>query len=112
MKKIIEYYAESNLIRKTTQSIKWRTLIVLVAVIGIILVNDYIQTKYSGISITYNNEVIAFADKYMDGFVTGTIFGIILVSLMLELEYVRGLKKAVELIDSSKKSLRNKKKKK
>ncbi|MFH1779766.1 MAG: hypothetical protein ABH803_01315 [Candidatus Micrarchaeota archaeon] len=107
IRKYFEYYKKTNATRLSWFSNKWRALVATAAALLIIIINDYIQGKYiDHVVLVYKaGELVGtgftLADKYMDGFVSGLVFGVIAVAVMLELEYMHNLKTIIKSFEEA-----------
>lgn len=96
------YYVSAHRRRMDFYSWKWRLFIILLAALLALFINDYLQTKYE-LAVVYQvnpagalQEVdYTLAQKLFNWFMTGTLFGIVVLAVMYEGEFIIGLFKIV-----------------
>ena len=80
---------------------KWRIFVILVSIILLLYVNDYLHDKYSTYAMTAGHpEPFLISEKLFYWFVTGFMFGIIVISVMFEGEFLLGLRKWIREIEA------------
>lgn len=116
LKKIAKYYRMTTPTRAAWHSTTWRIIVILLAVVLSLYVNDYLQGKYYQV-IELPSGIAILADKLFSWFMTGAVFGMLLVGLMYEGEFIIGLNKLTKNLEANaqaelNKMLGSKKKKK
>jgi hypothetical protein len=100
LKKIAKYYRMTTPTRAAWHSTTWRIIVILLAVVLCFYVNDYLQGKYYQVVETPSGIAI-LADKLFSWFMTGAVFGMLLVGLMNEGEFIIGLNKLTKNLESN-----------
>ena len=99
LKKLAKYYRMSTPTRAEWHSTTWRIIVILLAVVLCIYINDYLQGKYFQ-AIEIPTGMFILADKLFSWFMTGAIFGMLLVGLMYEGEFIIGLNKLTRNLEA------------
>jgi len=100
LKKIAKYYRLTQPTRAQWHSTTWRIIVILLAIVLSLYVNDYLQGKYFQ-AVELPSGVVILADKLFSWFMTGVIFGILLVGLMYEGEFIIGLNKLTRALENN-----------
>lgn len=100
------YYVSAHGIRRDFYNWKWRLFVALLAALVILYVNDYLQDKYA-LTVVYNVNPqggilpadYTLAGKIFNWFMTGTLFGIVLLAALYEGEFILGLRKMMNRVE-------------
>ena len=100
LKKFSGYYSIAHSQRVKMSSPKWRIILILIAVSIVLIANEYLQANYS--TVVYANGKSRFLPETLfNWFMTGTAFGILILALMYEGEFILALRKTVNEIESN-----------
>lgn len=92
LEKFSGYYVAAHGQRLKLTHLKWRTIWILMAVLAVLMVNDYLQFNYS-VVVEANGKARYLPETLFNWFMTGVAFGIIALAVMYEGEFILSLRR-------------------
>lgn len=100
LKKYASFYKIAHAERAKLYHLKWRVFFILLAASAMIIVNDYLQSRYPyTVYDALKATTFPLADKLFSWFATGVLFGIIAFAVMNEGEFLLNLRGFVHFIE-------------
>ena len=96
LKKYFRYYADTRTSVAEATSWKWRVIVILLAGVAASFVYDYLMDKYTRLVNVEGIAPFILSEKLFYWFMTGTLFGIVVLAIMYEGEFFVVLRRAVK----------------
>ena len=95
-KNLFNFYSFIHHKRKLWFSWKWRLFCVLLAIAIILIVQEYLESRYLIPTNDLLGKTFLLSDRLFYWFMTGTLFGIITLAVLYEGEFILGLRRVVK----------------